>query len=648
MEGRTLARRYLVGDLIGRGSAGAVYRAVDLRTGGTVAVKVPAALQGRRGQLGDLEQEARRAAALVTPHVVRIIDVDEQAGTPFLVMEYVPGATLHEILAARGRLPVDEALAIAIGVAYALSAADTAGIMHGDLSPANIKVTDGQVKVLDFGLSRAFAPRRAGRAGGMRATPEYCAPERWRSAGDIRADIYALGVILFELVEGQRPFQGPTPRAIMRRHTTVPPPISDGLPRVLADLLRRCLAKDQAARFQTPGELIEALLTAQRTIARSGDDVASDRPDVPRATPAAPERESMRVPSTPPPTLELPPYRGNLPAHLTRFIGRGRELGQARRLIATTRLLTLTGPGGCGKTRLALAAAEAVAGAEVDEVWVVQLAALTDPALVPQAVAWALGVREAGAQPLLERLIAALRPRRALLVLDNCEHLVAACAHLAEALLHACPELRCLATSREALAVAGERVWPVPPLSLPPAGSAGAEGGASLRSAHRSDAVRLFVERVREVRPSFTLTRDNAAVATQICRRLDGLPLAIELAAARASALTVEEIGARLDDRFALLTSAPRTALPRHRTLRAALDWSHDLLTDPERALFRRLAVFAGGFTLEAAAYLTPPASLPSQGRGEPGQPRLHEPPPFPARRVMWIIPRRGPGVARG
>lgn len=269
------------------------------------------------------------------------------------------------------------------------------------------------------------------------------------------------------------------------------------------------------------------------------------------------------------------------------------ELGK---VLEDQRLLTLTGPGGCGKSRLALKVAQDLAGRFADGVWLAELASLSDPDLVPRTVARALGVRESPGRSPTETLSDHLEPRETLLVVDNCEHLVAACARLVEALLRACPDLRILATSREALGIAGEIAWPVPSLSLP-----------DPRYPHPAgellgyEAVRLFVERTSAVVPAFGLTRENAAAVLRVCRGLDGIPLAIELAAARVKVLSVEQIAGRLDGRFRLLTAGSRTALPRHRTLRAAMDWSHDLLSGQEAALFRRLSVFAGGFTLETA-----------------------------------------------
>lgn len=297
-----------------------------------------------------------------------------------------------------------------------------------------------------------------------------------------------------------------------------------------------------------------------------------------------------------PPPRSLDSIPNNLPLQLTSFIGRERELADVRRLFSTTRLLTLTGPGGCGKTRLALQAAAELVDEFPDGVWFVELAALTDDVLVTQAVAPTVGVREESGRPLALTLADAVRSRRLLLVLDNCEHLIDASARLTEALLLASPGLRVLTTSREPLGISGESTYRVPSLAMPDPTRT-----IVLRDLSHAEATRLFIERAATHQPGFKLTDADASAVAEICRALDGLPLAIELAAARVSVLPIGEIAARLDRRFSLLTGGRRTADRRQQTLRATLDWSHDLLDERERILFRRLGAFSGGFTLEAA-----------------------------------------------
>jgi predicted ATPase len=325
-------------------------------------------------------------------------------------------------------------------------------------------------------------------------------------------------------------------------------------------------------------------------------------------------------------SLETRPQ--NLPAQLTNFVGREQELTEIQTLLRRTRLLTLTGPGGSGKTRLALqAAAEAIDRFE-DGVFFVGVAPIFDPGLVIPMVAQVLGVPDIRGRPPLENLKDYLRDRQLLLLLDNCEHLVGACAELADALLCVCPHLRILATSREVLGVAGETIYAVPPLTLPPPRDAVSTPTDERLAA--SEAVQLFVTRAAGAMPGFALSERNAPAVADVCRRLDGLPLAIELAAARIRVLAPEQIAARLEDRFRLLTGGSRTALPRHQTLRATLDWSYELLSEPERALFRRLAVFARGFTLEAAEAVC----------GEPPDPRRPTPERPPPATVLDLLAR--------
>ncbi len=293
-------------------------------------------------------------------------------------------------------------------------------------------------------------------------------------------------------------------------------------------------------------------------------------------------------------SLESTP--NNLPQQVTSFIGRERELAEVRRLLGKTRLLTLLGVGGLGKTRLSLQAVVDVMDDYPDGVWFVELAPLTDPLLVPQAVASVLSVKEEAGRPVVEALMNYGKDRRLLLILDNCEHLIQACAELAKALLQSGPHLKILASSRESLHVAGEASYLVPPLAAPDP-----RQSITVAAVTQYEAVNLFIDRAIAAQPAFQVTDRNAPAVAEIGYRLDGIPLAIELAAARVRTLSVEAIAARLGDRFRLLAGGDRTALPRQQTLRALIDWSYDLLSDFERSLLRSLAVFAGGWTLEAA-----------------------------------------------
>jgi predicted ATPase/class 3 adenylate cyclase/Tfp pilus assembly protein PilF len=297
-----------------------------------------------------------------------------------------------------------------------------------------------------------------------------------------------------------------------------------------------------------------------------------------------------------PPIKSLSTHPNNLPKQLTSFIGRQKEIAEIEALLVRTRLLTLTGSGGSGKTRLSLQVAADSLEQFPDGAWFVELASLSDPGLVPQTVATVLGVKEEPGKPIRQTLTEHLKHKRLLLLLDNCEHLLDVCAKVADALVRQCPSVQILASSREVLGIAGEQTYRVPSLSLPDPKQA-----QTPQTLSQYESVQLFIDRALLVRPNFQVTNQNAPALASLCFHLDGIPLAIELAAARVRSLLVEEIDGKLDQRFRLLTGGSRTALPRQQTLRSLIDWSYDLLNEPERLLLQRLSVFAGGWTLEAA-----------------------------------------------
>jgi len=561
-----LADRYRLERPLGQGGMATVYLAHDLKHSRKVAVKVLRSDFGTAIGAERFLREIEIAAALNHPHILAVHDSGEAAGLLYYVTPYVEGKTLRDRLQRDKRLLLEEALQIAREVADALDYAHQRGVVHRDIKPENILFQSGHAVVADFGIARAITAPGETRSAALTqpgvaiGTPDYMSPEQASGQRELdgRCDQYALACVLYEMLAGQPPFTGPTIESILLRQLTVQAPrITDfqpDVPKAVAAALARALAKAPAERFSGMAAFVEAI-------------------------------EAPEAPAGAPP-----------PAQLTSFIGRERETAAVQELLQSTRLLTLTGAGGSGKTRLALEVASRVGAQYADGVAWVELAPLSNPELVPHHVADALGVRRDGIRSAGDALLEALREWDALLVLDNCEHLVEACARLAEALLRGCPRLRILATSREALGIGGERAWLVPALTLPDAGKPVTRAVAA-----ESEAVRLFVERTQAVRPSLELIDANVAAMVQICRRLDGLPLAIELAAARARVLDPQQIAARLDDVFGLLTSGSRTALPHHRTLRSTIEWSHALLTGQEQILFRRLAVFAGGFTIDAA-----------------------------------------------
>jgi len=564
----TLQNRYRLDAELGQGGMGIVYRAHDTLLNRPVAVKVLSATGLGTAGKARLLAEAQAAAKLNHPNIVNVYDAGETEGRPFIVMELVEGQPLRQ----HQPQTLGDALTLARQICAALEHAHANGIIHRDLKPENIVLTGTQtVKLMDFGLARMSEGPRLTEEGTIVGTLSYLAPELIQGQpATVQSDLYALGVMLYELTTGRPPFTGDNLAVLLSQHAyaepasprTHNPDISPDLDALILQLLR----KQPADRPTSAAEVAQALGQMMPTPALSA--LLSSR---------------AAAPTT------------NLPTQLSRFVGREKEVAQLKKRLAENRLVTLTGSGGVGKTRLAIQVASELLSEFPHGAWLVDLASLADPGLVPQTAATVLDVKPQGNQPVLAALTDYLRTKKLLLVLDNCEHLIEACAQLAEALLHTCPGLRLLATSREALGVEGEAAVRVPSLSLP------SPQTATLAAIAEAEAVQLFVERATAALPGFALAESNAPAVAQVCRRLDGIALAIELAASRVKLLKVEQIAARLDDAFRFLTGGSRTALPRQQTLRATIDWSYNLLSELERRLLCRLSVFAGGWTLEAA-----------------------------------------------
>jgi len=587
----TVLGPYKILSPLGSGGMGDVYRARDTRLGREVAIKVLSQTRVRdREALQRFEQEARSASALNHPNIITIYEIGSypvgEETIWYIAMELVEGQSLRQILSS-GPVPTQKLLDIAVQVAGALAAAHAKGIVHRDLKPGNILVNrEDRVKVLDFGLATpavsessenqctlTCAPDLMTLPGTILGTVGYMSPQQ--AAGervDFRSDQFSFGVILYEMATGRRAFERRSavetlaailrddPESIGHLNPQIPPPIQW--------TVKRCLAKKPAGRYASTEDLARDL-----TIMRDHMGEAVVEP------PAAPSPR------------QLPPQQNNL-------VGRARELEAAKQLLMRDdiRLITLTGPGGTSKTRLAVQVAEDVAGQFAGGVWFVGLAPLQDPALVVSAIAQALDLRVSGNRPLVEDIKEHLRRSPpSVLLIDNFEHVLTA-AQVVTELLGATRSLKILVTSRAALHIYGEQEFQVPPLALPDPRSL-----CPVELLSEYPAVALFVQRARAVKPGFILGEDNAAPVVEICARLDGLPLAIELAAARVKVLTPAAILGRLESRLRLLTGGARDLPARQQTLRRAMDWSHELLTGEEQKLFRRLAVFVGGFTLEAA-----------------------------------------------
>ena len=560
---------------LGRGGMGVVWLATDERLARPVALKLfgprtPGdSLEGRRRMLA----EARAAGGLDHPHVVPVHDVGERPdGVAYLAMAWCEGGSLAARLA-RGRLSLDHALRLGRQLASALSAAHERGLVHRDVKPANVLFDRaGQVRLADFGIAVSLGSPE-GDTSRVLGTLAYAAPERLLgSEPDHRADLWSLGVTLYQALAGRRPFQGPSPASLLHEIVHRPPAPFDpelAVPKAVEALVFELLEKDPARRPRSAAVALDRLRQARHAI-------------------------PARRPTARPP---MPP---------TPLVGRARELARGSAALGESRLVTLTGPGGTGKTRLALELARLHEARHSDGACFVSLAPLTDPSRVPNEVADALGLEERGPDQLADRVRGLVSRSDLLLVLDNCEHLPGVGAFVAS-LLAASPRLTVLATSRAPLGVQGERELPVPPLGLPdPAGA----GPASVRDA---EAVQLFLERAAAGAPMVPLTDQDLGDVAAVCRRLDGLPLAIELAAARVRTLTPADLLTRLADSTEWLRATEGDRPERHRTLSEALHWSYALLAPSEQRLFRALSVCSGGFDGAAPAALLGESASPAE-----------------------------------
>ncbi|MEU2006377.1 protein kinase [Rhodococcus sp. NPDC019627] len=591
------------GQEIGRGGFGVVYRCVQPALDRTVAVKVLTADFDEENRARFLREQRAMGRLTGHPNIVSILQVGTTAsGRPYIVMPYHPQESLEAAIRSHGALNLAEALRLGVKMAGALETAHHLHILHRDVKPANILLTDyGEPALTDFGIARISGGFETA-TGTVTASPAFTAPEVLR--GDpptLASDIYSLGATLFCAITGHAAFErhsGEQVVAQFLRITTQPVPDlrEHGIPDAVCAVIERAMASDPTHRPQSAAAFGEGIRDLQHQLGYPIDDMAlQGKPEAAKNS-KTPDNQDAGDHKKPHPRTPSRHANGNLPLELTSFVGRRKELAEVKKLLSTARLVTLAGIGGVGKTRLALRAAAEARRAFADGVWLVELGELRDESLLADVVANALELRDQSTRPVQDLLIDFVAARRLLLILDNCEQVVDAAATLVETLLRACPGLHVLATSREILDISGEAVLRVPPLTVP-----NAQHDPPLRGLPRYDAVTLFAQRAAAADSTFELTEDNRIAVAKICQHLDGLPLPLELAAARLRAMSVDQVLERLTDKYEILSRSGRDVPTRQQTLRLCVDWSYELCSPREQVAWARLSVFAGSFELDAA-----------------------------------------------
>ncbi len=609
--------KYKIVSRLGSGGMGEVFLADDLTLGRRAALKfLSADLAADAEHRSRFIREARAASALSHPAICTVYQIEIDAQPPYIAMEYAEGETLADMIARRRR-GAKQVVELAIQAAEALSEAHAAGIIHRDIKPANMVISErGRLKILDFGLAKVIsgpidpsASVLITATGIVLGTASYMSPEQARGFElDGRTDIWSLGICMYEALTGQQPFAAETTTdtlaAILTKTPLSPGSFFSDISTAVENVVLKCIAKDPAERYQTASELLGVLSRLKEELHRTEDISGSEQEAVTAALDLATTEFAGVI--TGKDLLERNARPNNLSGDLPRMVGRERETAEILELLRdpANRLITMTGIGGTGKTRLSRAVAEAALADHSDGVFFVELSTVADPQLVAAAVAQPLGIRDEGSRPVAELLTGFLREKQLLLVLDNFEQVAEAASLIGELLL-ACPRLKILITSRFLLRLSAEVEYIVPPLAMP-------LGGAS--AAQDNEAVSLFIERAAAAKPAFKPTEENLPIIADICRRLDGLPLAIELAAARIRILSPQAILAKLANRLNLLSGGTRDLPARQQTMRGAVEWSYQLLEPAEQALFRRLAVFNGGFRMEHAESLVADRSDLSSG----------------------------------
>lgn len=575
--------RYLVKSLLGTGGMGQVYLAEDAQLERLVALKILRTNVAENAETNRrFVREAKAASALNHPNILTIYEIGEVNGWRYMASEFVKGNTLSNLIKQK-TLSLLQTLEIALQVVSALAVAHKNGIVHRDIKPDNLMVReDNLVKILDFGIAKLIEDKTQSitLTGAIIGTPHYMSPEQAEGdKPDTRTDLWSFGAVFYEMLTGEKAFAGntlseiivslmiKTPKSICEINPEIPPEIET--------IVNKLLSKNREDRYQSADDVVIILQSVKKQLELKADlrevnvDVSS-----PNKSPQSPN---------------------NLVEDLSSIVGRENEVNEICDLLRKEeiRLLTLTGIGGTGKTRLSQKVANEMIAEFTGGVFFIELAEIANPDLFAPTIAQPLHIKESSGKTIFESLKESLRERKVLLVLDNFEQITSAAPMVAE-LLAVAPHLKILVTSREILRLRIEREYKVPALKLPSADS-------HTEELLKNEAVKLFVERARNLKPNFAENSENMQAVAEICVRLEGLPLAIEFAAARIRILSPQAILSKLENRLQLLTGGAQDLPTRQQTMRGAIEWSYDLLDENEKILFRRLAVFAGGFRFDAA-----------------------------------------------
>ncbi|MFI2220840.1 protein kinase [Rhodococcus sp. NPDC019627] len=587
---------------IGRGGFGVVYRCLQPSLDRTVAVKVLTRALDDENRTRFFREQRAMGRLTGHPNIVNVLQVGSTtSGHPFIVMPYHPLDSLDTLIRQDGPLGPDQVLRLGVRIAGAVETAHRLGILHRDIKPGNILLSSyGEPALTDFGIAHI--------AGGFEtskdmitASPAFTAPEILKGDAPTPAsDVYSIGATLFCALTGHAAFERRSGEQVVAqfvritRHA-IPNLRDNGIPDDIAAAIEHAMARDPGDRPSTAVEFGDELRALQARNGLEVDDMAllMEQPVAPLG-----RREAVSTSSTDEHSgrrAALQSRTGNLPLEVTSFIGRQDELSHARGMFRTARLVTLTGIGGVGKTRLALRLAADLRDEFPHGVWLAAFGEVMDESVLIDVIARALGLRTGHTDP-MDEVVGFLIDRKLLIVLDNCEHVIAPVARFAETVLRTCPDVSIVTTSREPLNIPGESVLRVPSLRTPDA-----DHEPALMASPNYDAIALFEERAAAAVPGFELSDDNIDTVVRICRQLDGLPLPIELAAAQLRAMSLGQIAQRLNDRYKLLTHGSRSAPPRQRTLLLCVEWSYDLCTPLERQIWINLSVFVGHFELDAA-----------------------------------------------